>query len=207
MYDNIKNVVLDLGGVLYDIDPEKTFKELLNLFTPGLSKTEIIDGIPEVVYAMETGRWSDEYFICRIKEKCRPEVTEDDIINAWNKILIRFPEERISMVKNLANRYRLFLLSNTNSIHIRYFEHLFMQNNRFSMHDLFEKIYYSSEIGFRKPDKQAFQHVLADSGLEASETLMIDDRLDNCLGAESVGMKYLLVPENTGLEEVIDKIL
>ena len=174
---------------------------------PEVNKKEILDGIPDVVYAMETGKWSDEYFISRIKEKCRPEVTENEIISAWNKILIQFPEERISMLKNLANKYRLFLLSNTNSIHIRHFEHLFMQNNRFSMHDLFEKIYYSSEIGLRKPDKQAFQYVLNDSGLKASETIMIDDRLDNCLGAESVGMKYLLVPENTGLEEVIDRIL
>ncbi len=207
MYDNLKNVVLDLGGVLYDIDPEKTFEELSNLFKPELIKPEILDGIPDVVHAMETGRWSDEYFICKIKEKCRHEVTEIDIINAWNKILIKFPEERISMVKELANKYRLFLLSNTNNIHIRYFENLFIKNNGFSMHDLFEKIYYSSEIGICKPDKQAFQHVLSDSGLKASETIMIDDRLDNCLGAESVGMKYLLVPENTGLEEVIDKIL
>ncbi len=207
MYDNLKNVVLDLGGVLYDIDPEKTFEELSNLFEPELSKSEIIDGIPDVVHAMETGRWTDEYFICRIKEKCKPEVTEDDIINAWNKILIKFPEERISMVKNLASRYRLFLLSNTNSIHIRHFEDLFIQNNGFSMHDLFEKIYYSSEIGMRKPDIEAFRHVLIDSGLKASETIMIDDRLDNCLGAESAGMKFLQVPENTGLEEVIDKIM
>lgn len=207
MYDNLKNVVLDLGGVLYDIDPVRTFDELCNLFKPELSKAELIDGIPEFVYAMETGKWSDEHFICRVKESCRTEVTEKDIIYAWNKILIQFPEERIKMVRELSSRYRLFLLSNTNSIHIRHFENLFLQDNGFSMHDLFEKIYYSSEIGIRKPDKQAFEHVLADSGLNASETIMVDDRLDNCLGAESAGMKYLLVPENTGLEEVIDKIL
>ncbi len=207
MPDNLKNVVLDLGGVLYDIDPERTIAGLKDLLLPEAANSISEESITEMVHAMETGRWTDEFFITKVKESCKPGVTEEDILKAWNMILINFPEHRVDMVKSLSEKYRLFLLSNTNDIHIRHFEALFLDKYGFPLPDLFEKIYYSSVIGMRKPDINAFLHVLDDSGLKASETVMVDDRRDNCEGAQSAGMKFILVPENTGLEKVIGQLL
>jgi glucose-1-phosphatase len=203
----LKNVVLDLGGVLVDIDPAKTLNAMMMLIDPKTSLKPDWAELNNVVHAMEVGKWSQEEFILKMKEVCRPNVAEAEIRDAWCVMLLHFPSLRVDMVRLLSDRYRVFLLSNTNEIHVNYFEQQFEQRYGFSMHCLFEKVFYSNKIGCRKPDAEAFLHVLNNAGLNPTETVMVDDRLDNCQGAEAVGMRYINVPENTGLEAVVDQLI
>jgi putative hydrolase of the HAD superfamily len=129
------------------------------------------------------------------------------MIDAWCAMILEFRAIRVKMLQDLSQKYKLFLLSNTNVYHVSYFEKEFKNRFHFPISDLFEKVYYSNEIGFRKPDAQAFEHVLTDAGIVASETVMVDDRPDNCLAAEALGMKSIVVPEKTGLEAIVDQLL
>lgn len=204
---NVKNVILDLGGVLVDINPQKTYSALKRILSPEFVDTNQWEEIPEMVVAMETGRWKKHEFIEHFRKICKPDVIEEEIIDAWCAMILEFPHERVERVKSLSEKYRVYLLSNTNVFHIKYFEKEFKNRYHISLHQLFSKVYYSSEIGFRKPDVECFLYVLNDAGIKASETIMVDDMEDNCIIAESVGMQSLRVPEKSGLEAVIDQLL
>jgi glucose-1-phosphatase len=203
----VKNVILDLGGVLVDIEPDNTINELKRIVQPHLLDNLDWDGAPEVIFAMETGKWSKQQFIQHFKSICKPGVIEEEIVDAWCAMLLEFPRERVEMVKSLGEKYNLYLLSNTNTYHIKCFESEFKNRYNFPLKRLFKHIYYSSEIGFRKPDTECFNHVLTHAGLIPEETIMVDDREDNCLAAEAIGMHSLKVPENSGLEAVVGELL
>jgi glucose-1-phosphatase len=204
---NVKNIILDLGGVLVDINPQKTYSALKRILSPEKSDSIQWDEIPEIVLAMETGRWKKHEFIDQFREVCKPDVIEEEIIDAWCAMILEFPHDRVEMVKELSEKYQVYLLSNTNAFHIKYFEKEFKNRYHFSLHQLFTKVYYSSEIGFRKPDVESFLFVLNDAGINANETVMVDDMEDNCMMAESIGMQSIKVPEKSGLEAVIEQLL
>ena len=93
-------------------------------------------------------------------------MTEEEVINAWNALLLDFPQERIELLRNLKEKYRLFLLSNTNLIHYRKFQQqIYLQTGGY-LEDLFEKTYYSHTVGLSKPDVAIFQLVINENKLE-----------------------------------------
>lgn len=202
-----KNIILDLGGVLVDIDPDKTYSELKRILLPEHCGLLYQDQLPEVVVAMETGAWSKEEFKEKMRNACKPGVTDSQFIDAWCAMIDDFRALRIRHLQKLAKKYKLYLLSNTNLYHVAYFEKEFKNRYHFSLKKLFQKVYYSHEIGCRKPNAEAFQFVLNDAGLIAEETIMVDDRQDNCDAAIALGMKAVKVPENSGLEAVINQLL
>jgi glucose-1-phosphatase len=204
---NVKNVILDLGGVLVDIEPGQTVDALKRIIKPDLIDSIKWDETPEVVSAIETGKWSKKQFVEHFHSVCKKDVIEEEIVDAWNAMILEFPHERVEMVKQLSQRYSLYLLSNTNAFHIKCFETEFRYRYNFQLKSLFKKVYYSSEIGYRKPDTDCFMHVLADAGIIPEETIMVDDREENCRAAEKAGMLSLKVPEKTGLEAVIEQLL
>ncbi|MGF7138188.1 HAD family hydrolase [Roseimarinus sediminis] len=199
----IKNVILDLGGVLVDIEPENTYAEFERIFLPEVFVDINWDSLPEVVVAMETGQWSKDKFKRTMMKACKPGVSVPQMVDAWCAMLMEFRAPRVKMVQELARKYNVYLLSNTNVYHVSYFENEFKNRFHFPLKDLFTKVYYSNKIGHRKPEREAFEYVLNDAGIKAEETVMVDDRPDNCDAARKMGMQALQVPENSGLEAVI----
>ncbi|MCF8357421.1 MAG: HAD family phosphatase [Prolixibacteraceae bacterium] len=202
-----KNILFDLGGVLIDIDFEQTRKAFNRILKPEAKANLNWDELPEVVTAMETGRWSKDKFKAEMLRLCNPGISAYQMVDAWCAMIQEFPSFRLTMLRNLAKTYNLYLLSNTNTYHIRFFEFEFLNRYHVPLKKEFKKVYYSSQIGYRKPDPESFRYVLKDAGLIAAETVLVDDRQDNCDTAESLGMLSIKVPENTGLEAVIEQIL
>jgi len=184
----VKNIVFDLGGVLLDIDPERTVQAfevlgLTNVIKPGGW------GYKQPVFLqMEEGKLSDDEFRNGVRELFPAPVSDAEIDQAWCAMLIDFPADRVALLRQLQSKYNLYLFSNTNNIHVNYFHQLFHQKFGFSLSDLFVKDYYSNEINSRKPALESFQFVLNDAGLKPHETLFIDDSKENVAGAEQAGM-------------------
>jgi FMN phosphatase YigB (HAD superfamily) len=202
----VKNLILDLGGVLVDVDPQETDIAMKRILSPEGIDSIRCDKIPEMLLDLETGKIKRHEFLDHIRKYCKPDVLDEEIEDAWCAMVLDFPHERVDMVKSLSEKYQIFLLSNTNSLHIKYFEKEFKNRYHFSIQKLFNKVYYSSEIGIRKPDTESILFVLNDAGIKAEETIMVDESEDNCMAAESLGMQWLRVPENCGLEVVIDQL-
>ena len=189
--NEIKFLILDLGGVLLNIDyqaPIREFKKLgiehfETLFTQA-KQSELFD-------LFEKGKISNDEFRKKIREiSGQTKISDNEIDGAWNSILLDFPPEKMKLLNELKNNYRLFLLSNTNNIHIPSFENSMEKvygKNHFHSH--FEKIFYSSQIGMRKPDTEIFEFVINSQSLERDKTIFIDDSIQHVLGARSCGIK------------------
>jgi glucose-1-phosphatase len=192
--DNVKNIIFDLGGVIMDIDVKQTLhaftklgiKNIENYFGHGFAASFFSDH--------EAGRISDEEFLNEIKKLLTAEVSDEDVINAWNALLLRFPPERIKLLKELKSSYRLFLFSNTNAIHYDKFSEIYRDTYSGELEDLFEKAYYSHSLGQRKPDTAGFELIIKENGLDPKKTLFVDDAFINVEGAIKTGLKGLYLP-------------
>jgi glucose-1-phosphatase len=185
----ISSIIFDLGGVILDIDIHKTTEALKEL---GLTDIDQLFGYglaKDFFKDYENGKINDQQFVDDIKNRINRTVADEKIIEAWNKMLLRFPPERINLLHQLKKKYRLFLFSNTNSLHYAAFQKMYkMEFAGASLDDLFEKAYYSHLIGYRKPDRKSYEHILSDSNLKPQETAFIDDALVNIDGAKEAGL-------------------
>ena len=196
---NIKNIIFDLGGVILNIDYQLTAKEFRklgfadynNLFTK-LNQNKIFD-------LLETGKISPDFFLNELKKISTKDISNNDLINAWNAMLLDFPKKRIEILKILKNKYRTFLLSNTNEIHLKaYNKTLFDTFGINDLSEILEKEYYSHIIGMRKPDLEIFEFVLNENNLIPEETLFIDDSPQHIDAARKLGIKaYHLKDDET----------
>jgi putative hydrolase of the HAD superfamily len=204
----IKNILFDLGGVLYHIDYQLTIKAFEKLGIKNFHVHFSQQQQNNLFDRLETGKISDEGFIKEMKVLL-PYCTREEIINAWNALLIGIPQENIQLLKTLSKHYRLFLLSNTNSIHInRINKLLYKDNNLKSLDSLFDKVYLSHQIGMRKPNSETFEWVLKDAGILAHETLFIEDSIQHIVSANKVGIQTQLWGSNEPFKSFfLDKAL
>ena len=194
--DKIKNIIFDFGGVLLNIDYNKTadaFKQL------GFGNFDEMYGqfkANSLFEDLETGKLGDEEFLEKIVALSSKPLTHGEVKFAWNAMLLDYRMESLEFLEKLASKYKLYLLSNTNSIHLSAFSGTFRkQTGKPSLDGYFTKAYYSHQVGLRKPNADIFEFVLRQEGLKAAETLFIDDSVNNIQTAEKLGIKtHLLLP-------------
>lgn len=184
----MKNIIFDLGGVLLDINPGLSILAFRELGMPDLIRPGGWSYDHEVFLKMEQGLLTETEFREEIRSLLGQPVSDHQIDHAWCSMLIDFSEENIRLLQQLRATYKLYLFSNTNSIHVNYFQELFLRKFGFPLARLFVKDYYSNVIKLRKPDPRSFRFVLDDAGLNPEETLFIDDLDKNTEAAASVGM-------------------
>ena len=204
--EGIKNIIFDLGGVILNTDTDDTLDAFKKMVKPGIEINYEWEHLPRIIDSLETGKWNKRAFIRYMKPFMRENIDKRQIIDAWCAMLDNFPVKRIKALKELDSKYNLYLYSNTDVIHINAFEKDFLYRYGYPLSDLFLKVYYSSEIGFRKPGTEGFKLILEENKLKAEETVFIDDRKENCEAAESLGIKAISVPFQSGLEHAIDQL-
>jgi epoxide hydrolase-like predicted phosphatase len=191
---HIRNLIFDLGGVILNLSVPSTLNQLASL--TGLPLEKIMESYAsrEEFIQYEKGLIGDAEFRSALRSIYRFNGDDTVIDNCWNAMLLDIPPTRIAQLNDLKTRYRTFLLSNTNAIHVKCFsEGLSKHHGLASLDNLFEKVYYSHELNMRKPDPEIYAHVLKENQLEANETLFLDDNAKNIEGARSVGIETMLV--------------
>ncbi len=192
----IRNIIFDLGGVLLDLDftaPVIAFRKLGALNDYFDYRQAITD---PVFLNFELGNISPSEFRHRIREMLgNIHLTDAEIDNAWCSMLGSVSGEKIEFIQQLTSRYRVFLFSNTNVIHIGYFKRWFEAEHHFPIESLFEKTFYSHEIHDRKPLASSFEKVSGMAGIQPGETLFVDDFVQNIEAAGKFGfMAYHYIP-------------
>lgn len=188
MHD-IKNIIFDLGGVILNIDFKKTNDAFHSLGLENFGQHINQFHITDLFLQYETGQIDDIEFVEGIARLSDKPMSQDDIIDAWNALLLDFPPERIDLLKRIKPRFRTFLLSNTNSIHLKEFQERLQNEQGVYLEDLFEKAYYSHVVKLRKPHADIFNLVLKENNLDPSETLFIDDTESNFPEAKKLGIR------------------
>ncbi|MCG8308264.1 MAG: HAD family phosphatase [Cytophagales bacterium] len=208
-HKEIENIIFDLGGVIINLNIENTFRKFSELFKKDISVDIFSDHRKYGFFrAYEVGRISDEEFRGHIRELAGFPVEDRQIDDAWIAMLMEIPEDRISWIYEATRRYNCVVLSNTNSIHVKYFEAFFNKVTPYGYpKDVWQKLYYSHEIGERKPDAAAFEYVLNDSGFDPSKTVLFDDLKDNLESANKLGIRTEYVVRNQlRKEQLLDEI-
>jgi putative hydrolase of the HAD superfamily len=183
------NIIFDLGGVLINIDYLKTKLEFEKLGVCNLDTLFTQFQQDHIFDRFEKGEISPKSFYQSLVNKTRIEISKPDFNHAWNAMLLDFPEMRMSLLEDLKKSHKLFLLSNTNALHISAFKKSIKQEGLFDRFiGVFEKHYYSSEIGMRKPDTEIFDLVVDENKLDKSKTLFIDDSPQHVEGAKKAGL-------------------
>jgi len=192
----IKNIIFDLGDVIINIDVPLASSSFAALSDKPLEEVRGLIIKNEVFKKFETGHLTATEFRDYIRQLLhQPEWKDEDIDMAWNSLLLDIPSQRIQKLQELAQKgYRLFLLSNTSSIHIEEVNQILNKTTGVQqLNDLFEKLYLSYEMGIMKPADGIYEQLLADANIMASETLFLDDNADNIQAASTLGIHTIHV--------------
>jgi len=203
---NIKAIIFDLGGVILNINYQNTidkFKQIgirnSNFFYSKKTQTHIFNQI-------EQGKISNKKFLLELqKETINTSVKQ--IETAWNSMLLDLPKNRIAFLKKITTNYSVFLLSNTNAIHIAELKKKLGSKQYNEFYSLFDKVYYSHKTGYRKPHAKSFQLILNENTLSASEVLFIDDSPQHIQGAKKLGIKTHHLQNNEEITTLFPDII
>ncbi len=203
-HQEIRNIIFDLGGVLIGVDVQRTIRGLEDLGLRIPEEEKVRERFMDLLRALETGSIGVEVFRSGMKEFADGDFSYGEFDRAWEAMLTDYNPDSIRFIHSLKNKYRLMLLSNTNAIHVPYFERKLEKQTGFRrMEELFEKVYYSHLVGLRKPDREIFEYVIRDSSVVPGETLFIDDREDNILAAADAGFRGHQLLDGQDLIEVL----
>ncbi len=200
----IRNLILDLGGVIFDIDYSRTVEAFSKIGLPDAAQMYSQATQSGLFDQLEKGLIEEKDFYQTIRSLSGSLPSDSQIRDAWNALLIGVPEENATHLYELKKKYRLFLLSNTNSIHeAAYRQMITDQYGSFFFDDVFEKMYLSHRIHMRKPDREIFDFVIQDAGLISEETLFADDSVQHIVGAKVTGLHTILVEKGKRLKDIL----
>ncbi len=202
----LRNIIFDLGGVFLDLDINKTIQAFFSLgFTEEMFNHD--QNNEKVFWEFEIGTITPDQFRNGVRNLLGKDISDTEIDEAWNAMIIGFKKEEIELLLDLKTKYRTFLLSNTNILHEKIYSDMLMALMGLKMTDLFEKVYYSHEVHLGKPDPAIFNKVLIDNDLNPEETLYVDDTEKHIKSAETLGIQGFLFPQNGDLKEILPIIL
>lgn len=197
MKDNIKNIIFDLGGVLVGLDPQRCIDAFRKVGCGAIASYVEEHRTEDLFLDTELGRITQGQFCDEVRRLSHTDTADADIVWAWNQLLTDIPLAKLRHLRRLRSAgYRLFLLSNTNDMHWTLCrDHLFTADG-LCADDYFERIFLSYEMHLAKPGTAIYAEVLSTADIDASQTLFVDDREENCIAAQSLGIGTLL--ETTG---------
>jgi len=193
MAKSFNTIIFDLGGVVLNIDYNRTVEAFKKLGKDNFDALYAKSQQDQIFDQFETGQLSGKEFTAYMKQFLDPSITDRAIENAWNAMLLDLPLHRIQLLEQLKKNYKIFLFSNTNEIHLHAFRKIIEEQhgNRDLLEDIFHQTYYSHLVGKRKPHAEAFQTVLDQHNLAAEKTLFIDDSIQHIEGATKLGIQTI----------------
>jgi len=187
---NIKNIILDLGKVILEINLDKTIEPFREFGFPHMDEQDIVLSKYPFFNQFELGLISPDQFISEIRKITGNVLPGVVIKEVWNAMIGGYFEGSIPLIQRLGEKYRMFLLSNTNAIHeMKYNNRLKKDHGIENLSELFEKAYYSHDLHLSKPDPEIFKYVLNNNNLVPEETLFIDDILIHIESAAKLGIR------------------
>lgn len=197
-----KAVVFDFGNVIIYIDVPRTFQTFASFTGKKQEAVEKLIADSQLFKRYETGQFEDDEFREIVRQTLGFPLSDNEIDVAWNSLLLDIPQERIELISALRMKYPIYLLSNTNNIHIKASNCYIKRNfNGFILHDWFDKLYLSYEMGLWKPEKSIYYTVLKDLKLAPNEVLFLDDNKANIESAKEIGIQTILVEPTKSINQ------
>lgn len=190
----VRNLIFDLGGVILDLHVDRTLHSFAALSAvPVETVLEKFSTAPGFL-TYEKGMIDDAGFRTFVRDLYGIRASDAEIDTCWNAMLGDLPTARLQLLLRLKERYRVFLLSNTNEIHLRHINGVILPGvtGEHNLDVYFHRAYYSHRMLKRKPEPEIFLEVIQDNNLVAAETVFVDDNAANVNGARQVGLQAVL---------------
>ena len=195
-----------MGGVILDVSYQKVIETFKSYGIENFDKVYTQAKQVEIIDLFEEGKCSAEEFRDGVRKLVGKELSDEQIDKAWFSMILEIPRDVIQLLGVLKLKYRLFLFSNTNVLHIEYLKKEFERQLGFDLFNcVFDKAFFSNEIHHRKPHPESFKYVLEQAGIEAEETLFIDDSKQHLEGASKVGLNIYWLTNGETLIDLYDK--
>lgn len=202
-----KSIIFDMGGVLVDLDLKACREAFINNLG-FLAIDEILDPCHQkgILGELEAGRVTAEEFRSYVLAGSDQGHTPEEVDKALWTILVDIAPEKIALLKRLASRYDLYMLSNNNAICTPRAVEIFAEAG-YPMYEGFKKCYISYQLKTSKPSLDFYRAVIADIGLPSEEMLFIDDSQRNVDASISVGLPAVYYQPGTDLAKVLAEAL
>ncbi len=197
-------IVFDLGGVILNLDYQRTEDAFVALgltdfkgIYSQLAQTDLFD-------LFETGKVSPFHFINRLLDQLPKGCNGNQIVHAWNAMILDFPKERLDWLLEIKRTKRIALLSNTNELHetaVRLSLQKTVGHQR--LEDYFHNTYLSHRIQLRKPHPATFLHICELEKVQPERVLFIDDSIQHVEGALKAGLKVIHKTNDMEIEQLI----
>ncbi len=201
----MKNILFDFGGIFVDLDMSSVNMGIQTYL--GTTLQALYHRHREVFDGFETGRLSEKEFVDAVAQMGLP---KNKIVDIWNSMISGMPKKRIDFIQSLKGQYNIYLYSNINSFHEKEVNRVILKQHRMSLtqfRQLFDDTWFSHDIGFRKPEKEGFEYIIQQTGINPKETLFIDDTASYLEGAKAVGMHTVLHDTSFDIVDVFDSYL
>ncbi|MFN5786141.1 MAG: HAD family hydrolase [Flavobacteriia bacterium] len=199
---NFDALIFDLGGVIINLDYKRTihaFEQLgmedFHTIYSQATQTNLFDDF-------ETGKISAQRFINSLLPYLKPGTTPNKVVHAWNAMILDVPPEKLQLLESFRGKYPVYLLSNTNELHIPVVRREWSKITSLAMEHFFDRIFFSHEIHLRKPDRAVFEYVCEKEGLIPDRTLFIDDSIQHIQGASDFGLQTIHLTEHQSLGQL-----
>ena len=195
----IKTIIFDIGGILLNIHPEKTFEFWANI--TGLSLNKLQKSIPWDLHSLyETGKLDDFQFYSAVNNLLPKDnkISVEDFWYGW-KLLLGNETPAVDLLESLYKTIPVWLLSNTNPWHVGFLQ----SSNKYRFHQLIKGAIYSYEVGYQKPDMDIYTLTLDKIGISGRNVVFIDDNEDNISAARTLGMNAVIYE---GVQKLIESL-
>lgn len=200
---SVKNLLIDLGGVLYEIDVQKTLQRYYNLLPPSLKSSNPLDLVKNPLFKkLDMGLIEIDAFAEGLIQEWKLETDPETIKQIWVELLVGLYPDRVRLVQALSEKYNIALLSNTSRYH---YEHYIDECK--PMFDAMDQLFFSFDYQIIKPEAKAYQTVLDRMGWKAGETLFMDDSQTNINGAEGQQLQTKWIEKPEDFEEIAHALL
>ncbi|MER0439420.1 HAD family phosphatase [Emticicia sp. W12TSBA100-4] len=202
-----KAVIFDFGNVIINIEFQRIYQTFAKFTSKSPAYIEKKITEDQIFRRYESGQFTDEEFREVIRQTLGFPLSDHEVDTAWNAILLDIPSDRIDLVHNIRQKYPVYLLSNTNNIHITASNNYLKKAHGINNLDLlFDKLYLSYEMGLWKPDAEIYLEVLRANKLQPNEVIFFDDNHHNIESAKAIGMQTILVEPPTSIVEYCKNI-
>jgi len=208
--DQLTTLIFDLGGVIINIDPSLSIKKLSSL---SKNSSDILYGLDyknhnsnhllNFFFEFEKGLINEKKFRNQLLDLLSVSIGVEKFNKIWNKLILSFNYNLIDIILKLKTRYKIFVLSNTNSIHEKFYNKLCKKEYGFDLKEIFHKVYYSHEINLRKPEYECYQLILDENNLKGNQILFFDDINDNLIASKKLNYNTYKVSRIDTLEKFL----